>query len=351
MAKVRMGVIGAGWWGTVGHLQPLSQDDRVELVALYSRSADKALQQAAKYGVPRHYTDYRQMIDECALDAVSIATTPNVHYEQALYALERGVNVLMEKPFVLHAAEAEHLAQVAQEKGLKLSVCYPFCFHPWAVEARRAIRSGQIGDIVLVHRIFAQRVYDLYKGDVPGMFDGRPGDHPTPNAASYSDPAIAGGGEGHTQATHALGELLFMTGLRPVSVFAFMNNLDTRVDVVDAMTIRFEGGALGTVSANGQLPARMGLYSIEIVGLRGMFAMDSRYAARLWLEGQPPHELAQPESHPNTVEMVTRNFVRAVLGVEQQHVETEVAVSVVRILDAAYRSAASGQVVNLQGPR
>ncbi len=349
MNKVRMGVIGVGWWGTVGHLEPLCADDRVEVVAVYSRTEAKARQRAEKYSVGKYYTDYRQMIAECALDGVSIATTPNMHYEQARYALEHGVNVLMEKPFVLHAEEAEDLARIAREKGLLLSVCYPWCYHPFAIEARQAIREGKLGRIVLVNRIFAQRVYDLYKGDVPGMFGPERGeDYPVPNAASYSVPEIAGGGEGHTQATHAIGELLYLTGLVPASVFAYMNPLDTAVDVVDAITVRFEGGALGTIGANGLVPPRMGAYSALIMGDKGVLNIDaSRRGAQLWLEGEKPRELVPPEQRVNTVAAVPHNFVRAILGEEPLHVETAVAVNTVKILDAAYRSAAEGQAIEV----
>ena len=342
-----MGVIGVGWWGTVGHLEPLSKDEKAEVVAVYSRSEEKARERAEKYGVARYYADYRRMIDECDLDGVSIATTPNVHYEQARYALEHGVHVLMEKPFVLHAAEAQHLASLARERGLLLSVCYPWCFHPWAVEGRQAIREGKLGRILLVNRLFSQRVYDLYRGDVTDMFSGRAVDYPLPNATSYSDPAVVGGGEGHTQATHAIGELLYLTGLAPASVFAYMNSLDVGLDVVDAIVVRFEGGALGTFSANGLVPKNMGAYSAQVLGDRGIFSIDStRSAGQIWLEGEKPRELERP-AHVSTVALVPQNFLRAIRGEEALHVETEVAVNVVKILDAAYRSAASGQEIRV----
>ena len=71
----------------------------------------------------------------------------------------------------------------------------------------------------------------------------------------YSDPERSGGGQGHLQATHSVGLMLHMTGLRPVSVLALMENLDTRVDVVDAMIAQMDNGALASVGSSGTLHA------------------------------------------------------------------------------------------------
>ena len=82
-----------------------------------------------------------------------------------------------------------------------------------------------------------------------------------------------------------------------------------------------------------------------MLGDQGIFSIDStRSAGQIWLEGEKPRELERP-AHVNTVALVPQNFVRAIRGEEALHVETEVAVNVVKILDAAYRSAASGQEV------
>jgi len=349
MKKARIGIIGVGWWGTVGHLAPLSQDEKAELVAVYSRTEEKARERAERYGVPKHYTDYRKLIEENELDGVIIATTPNMHYEQARFALEHGLHVLMEKPFVLKAEHAEDLARMAREKGLILSVCYPQCFHPWMIEARQHIHDGKLGNLLLMTRTFSQRVYDLYKGEVPPVFGPRGQGYPAPNATSYSDPNIVGGGQGHTQATHTIGELLYLCGLTPVSVFAYMNNLDVAVDVVDAIAVRFANGALATIGTSGQVPPRMGAFGTQIIGDKGVFAMDStRFAAKVWLEGDPmPRDLAQPERRNLTAD-VPRNFVRAILGEEELHIPTQVAIDTVKILDAAYRSAESSCAVDVR---
>lgn len=351
--RVRIGIIGVGWWGTVGHLAPLADDARAEVVAVWSRTEEKAKDRAERYGVPRYYTDYRRMIDECELDGVIIAATPNMHYEQARYALEHGLHVLVEKPFVLRADHARDLARLAKEQGLLLTVCHPILYDPMVIEARRQVRDGSLGNLLAISALFSQRVYDLYRGDVSAFVGGhrRPSGMPRPNARSYADPAIVGGGEGHTQASHIIGTILWITGLRPVSVFAYMNRLDVEVDVVDAITIRFSGGALATVIANGMLPHQVRATSLHIQGDAGILSFDSL--------GRTIYSQTKKDMHPRLTKpdssgpreglaAVPRNFVRAIQGEEALYVETDVAIDEVRILDAAYRSADSRQETDIK---
>jgi predicted dehydrogenase len=232
-----------------------------------------------------------------------------------------------------------------------LSVCHPLLYHPILVRARDELRGGAVGEVLLVTALFSQRVYDLYKGQPgPQAEWARRIGSPLPNATSYSDPAVVGGGEGHTQASHIVGALLWLTGLKPTHVFARMNKLDAPVDVVNAMTVRFEGGALATVAANGLLPRGVGSSFLQVQGADGILGIDPRTRALyLQREGQRgPQPLDVPVPNPRQgLAAVPRNFVRAVLGEEAQHVATTVAIDEVRVLDAAYRSAASGREIEI----
>ena len=350
MKKARIGVIGVGWWGTVGHLEHLVEDPKAEVVAVWSRTEEKAVARAARYGVPQAYTDYREMVDTCDLDGVVIASTPNMHNEQARYALEHGVHVLMEKPFVLQAEHARSLHQLARQNGLLLSVCHPLLYRSGVTAARQAILGGDIGDPVVLSAVFAQRVYDLYAGQTPAVFQ-KPDAMPRPNAQSYADPAVSGGGQGHTQASHVVGALLWLTGLRPAEVFAFMNCRDLDLDVVDAMTLRFDDGTLGTVVANGLVARGTRSMGVEVQGEKGILAVDVAQGTAVLHTGaqREPRRFGGnvPEDREN-VAAVPRNFVRAILGETDLHVGPEVAVREVEVLDAAYRSAASGQAVCIE---
>jgi len=179
-------------------------------------------------------------------------------------------------------------------------------------------------------------------GPLKGVDDVRP------DATSYSDPEIAGGGEAHGQISHPLSVLLYITGFRPVSAFAYMSKLDLAVDVVDTISVRFENGALASLSATGLIPAQMISLGMQILGERGMVDIDAfRQTGRIWLADQAQPQALKPVEHCDIFAPVSRNFVRAILGDESLQVETRVAVDVVRILDAAYASAATGRSVDI----
>ncbi len=343
MSSVRIAVIGVGWWGTCGHLAPLSEDPLAEVVAVYSRTLAKARAQAERYGVPRWYNDVDQLLDECELDAVIVATTPNVHYEHARRALERGLHTLVEKPFTLSAQHARDLARIAEERNLLLSVAHPYLFNRTIHRARELVRE-RVGPIVAVNALFAQRVIDLYRGDTSWLEAQREAmpDFQPPNRTSYSDPAVVGGGEGHTQASHLVGTVLWVTGLRPQEVFAYMDNADTRVDVVDAIALRFQGNAVGTLMANSYLPMRAHTHDVTVYGQEGVvrIAWDNAGGRAMLLAGADPEPIEAQGVAPAAE--VPRNFVRAILGQEQLRVPAQIAVDEVAILDAAYRSAERG---------
>lgn len=346
MVTARVAILGVGWWGTVAHLAPLANDPLAEVVAVWSRTEEKAKQRAQAYGVPHAYTDWRALIDECALDGVIVASTPNMHYAQARYALEHGLHVLVEKPFVIETGQATALQRLAADRGLLLGVCHPMLFYEPLQSARQVLQSGQLGRILLVSGHFSQRCYELYHGHAGMSRRAVDLDRPAPNPNSYSDPAIAGGGEGHTQASHIVGATLWLTGLRPASVFAFMQNLDAPVDVVNALTIQYEGGALGTITANGLVARETFETEIQIQGELGTMYLSSRSNPGAGTDercrGYVTYPLPTRADYAPAAEKVPRNFVRAILGQEELRVGTQVAVDEARILTAAYCSVATG---------
>ena len=106
MKKLRVGVIGIGFIGAA-HVEALRRLGYVDVVAVanHNNGAQKAKELFVEHG----YDDYHEMIDKESLDAVHICTPNNTHYEMAMYAMEHGVNVMLEKPFTMTIEEAEKL--------------------------------------------------------------------------------------------------------------------------------------------------------------------------------------------------------------------------------------------------
>jgi predicted dehydrogenase len=166
-----------------------------------------------------------------------------------------------------------------------------------------------------------------------------------PTASTWADPAIAGGGYGHAQLSHLTGLLFWLTGLRAEEVYAQMTAPGARVDLYDAMVVRFQGGAIGTVSGAGSVPdAGPFQVDIRIFGDQGNLLLDAE------------RERVEVRRHDGTVTQVPvtpgegayacdgppNRFIDLILGKTTRNDSPgEAGARSVELLDAAYRSARS----------
>ncbi|MGN1080928.1 MAG: Gfo/Idh/MocA family protein [Acutalibacteraceae bacterium] len=106
----------------------------------------------AKHGLEndtgiRRYTDYKKMIDENRLDLVGISTESGLHAEIALYCIDRGINVIIEKPMAMSIADADEIIKRSEEKGVKVSACHQNRFNIAVQKMRMALEEGRFGKI------------------------------------------------------------------------------------------------------------------------------------------------------------------------------------------------------------
>src|SRR5215469_4365150 len=158
MKKVRIGIIGAGWWATSAHIPAVKSHPGAELVAVQSREKSNCEKIARDFGAKHAFVDYRELLALKELDAVIVSSTPNVHFTQARAALERGLHVLVEKPMTFTADEARELVEAAAQKKAQLLVSCPWHYTAHGQEARRLIHSGALGQIKMISRSEERRV-------------------------------------------------------------------------------------------------------------------------------------------------------------------------------------------------
>lgn len=117
MAKVRAGIIGAGYFAEAVHLPALSRNGDIEMAAICRRSEAPLKVTAAKYGIPKTYTDYREMIAKEKLDVVYVLVSVDQTLEVASATMEAGIPTLLEKPPGKNSKEARKLCEVADRTG------------------------------------------------------------------------------------------------------------------------------------------------------------------------------------------------------------------------------------------
>jgi predicted dehydrogenase len=171
-----------------------------------------------------------------------------------------------------------------------------------------------------------------------------------PDPKTWADPQVAGGGYGHAQLSHSTGMLFWLTGLVPETVYALMSAPGAKVDLYDALSVKFAGGAIGTVSGAGTIPpAGNAQYQVDLrlFGSDGLLMLDCE-RARLQLrrfDGRHQQLELAPDAGTYSCEDPPNNFVDLVLGkTTENFAPGEAAMRSVTMLDAAYRSAVSGQV-------
>jgi predicted dehydrogenase len=342
--KIRIGVIGAGWWATAGYLPLLATDARVEIAAVNRLGATELERVQREFGASAAFEDYREMLASVELDAVLVTSPHTLHYEHAAAALRRGAHVLVEKPMTTTAADARKLVVLAKEAHRHLLVPYGWNFTALAREARRLVQQGAIGDIEHVSLHMASALGDLFSGE--GLAESR--DHMfRPASSTWADPQKAGG-YGWGQLTHALGLLFGITELAPVEVFAITHPSKAGVDAYDAAVICFANGAQGTLSGAATVPKSCGFQiDLRLFGTQGMLLLDIervRLEVRRHDRADTVAVLASDAGAYSPAPVIDA-FVGLCAGESQENdAPGTVGLRSVEVLDALYRSATSGQI-------
>jgi len=320
MDKVRIGLIGCGGFQRyrVGNLLKVkdavitaladTSDEQISLM----RSAH-----AATADLPA-YHDYKEMIEKGGIDAVMIATPHTQHIDQILYSLEHGLHTLCEKPMVTTVADAHRVIAARDKAGKQAMVSYQRHFQAEFRYIRDKILSGEAGEVTYIAALQCQG----WKKGTAGSW--------------RQDLGLSGGGQLNDSGSHLIDIMLWSTGLQASAVSANIDNRGTAVDIDSALSIKFRNGALGTITVVGDAPKwheditiwcdRMMFAIRQDQGLTITYADGSRFKAENLIGGTTADQ----------------NFVDAILGRGKIESPFECGLEVIRLTEAAWKSAANG---------
>ena len=271
--KLRMALVGGGQGAFIGrvHCTAAVLDNRAALVAgALSSDPARAKASAADYDIPdeRAYGSYGEMIDgekklpaERRIDFVSVATPNHTHFEIAKAAAEAGFNVVCDKPMTFDLAQAEALAECVDRTGVVFAVSHNYTGYPLVRQAREMVKSGELGEIEAVRSNYIQ-----------GWLRTRLESDQQKQASWRTDPAKSGAaGCFGDIGTHAFNLARFITGLLPETVSCHLKTFAAgrKLDDYGHAVVRFENGALGTVTASQISHGRENDLFIEIDGTKG----------------------------------------------------------------------------------
>jgi predicted dehydrogenase len=153
-ASIGVGVGGTGFMAGA-HLDALRRLPDVEIVAVAGHDPRHTAELATRYGA-RAYGDYRELLDDPAVDAVHTCTINRLHYDVNLAALEHGKHVLSEKPLATDSQESARLVAAAERAGVVSGVCFNYRHYPLVAQIRAMLQSGEYGAPHLIHGHYLQ---------------------------------------------------------------------------------------------------------------------------------------------------------------------------------------------------
>jgi UDP-N-acetylglucosamine 3-dehydrogenase len=240
---LKAAVVGLGSMGR-NHARVYRELDGVELACVVDSDARAAAQVGRINGAP-HYTSIEEAFAQAKPDLVSLAVPTVHHHAMARQILEAGVHTLVEKPITTSIEQAEELVDLAQAKGLVLSVGHIERFNPVVGELRRRLREGMLGRLYQIH---AQRL--------------------SPYPSRIRDAGVV-----MDLASHDIDLMLFLTGEVPERLVGeTLSSINSdREDLFNGM-MRFKSGCLGVLNVNWMTPRKV--RQLTLTGARGMFHCD-----------------------------------------------------------------------------
>ena len=360
MAKLRAGVIGLGMGNN--HFNGYLSHPDVEVVAIADRREDR--RERAKATCEEHnikiYHEGIDLIRNEKLDILSVAVPNNQHKELAIAGLEAGANVLCEKPMAMNTAEAIEMLNTAKKCGKKLGINFSYRFTPQSRAMKQVVDSGAMGEIY-----FGETTW-LRRDGIPGLAKANFNTSSTGGMGSwFFDKAQSGGGPLIDLGVHRLDLALWLMGYpEPAWVMgstyakigperAEKQGLVYSVEDLACAMIKFKNGAslqlkvswASNIQAAEEQATRLvgtkcGLlqknvnegynYEVEFFKTEDGIPLDSKL--------HEPAPVAQSSYHL---------FVEAVRDNTDFLVNPEEGVTVMRLLDAIYESAATGKPVEM----
>ncbi|RKR85431.1 putative dehydrogenase [Mucilaginibacter gracilis] len=198
VSGIKWGIIGCGNVTEVKSGPAFNKVADSELIAVMRRDAVKAIDYAERHNVGKWYNDATELMSDPEINSIYIATPPSSHKDYAIEALKRGLNVYVEKPVTLNAAEAQEIADALKQSTAKLSVAHYRRAVPMFLYVKNLLDTKAIGDVRTVQiKMWQARKPQLIADSEQNW---------------RVDPALSGGGYFHDLAPHQLDLMLYFFG-------------------------------------------------------------------------------------------------------------------------------------------
>ena len=327
--KFRWGILGCAGIAIRKFIPALREARRTEVLAIASRTREKAQAAAADLDIPRGYGSYDELLADPDVDAIYNPLPNDLHCPWTIRAAAAGKHVLCEKPLAMNAAEVRRMIAACKRHRVVLMEAFMYRFHPQWDLVRSLIAAGRIGDVRLVRATFSFVI-------------NRPADN-------YRYKLENGGGARMDVGCYCVNAARLVFGCEPERVAASHHiSKKLGVDMTTCGVLEFPGKRIAVFDSSFEFHGRFG---IDIEGTGGRI-----FVPVPWLPAPDRAEIVLTSGgntktlrarHANQYTLEAEHFADCVRTGSTPRFPASDALANMRVLDAIARSARNGTSVRL----
>ena len=234
-------------------ISPIRVSKKSELLAVASRSQERASQYAANWEIPRYYSNYEDLLADPEIDVIYNSLPNALHAEWSIKAMKMGKHVLCEKPLTTNVNDADAVIEAANKTGRIISEAFMYRHHPQTLLVKQMIDNGEIGNLQMIWGSFC--FYLTRQADI------------------RFDPAL-GGGSVWDVGCYPTSYARYLTGKEPVEVFGHLVSGPTGIDLLCAGQLLFPDRVISQFECSFISPYKVGM---EITGDKGRITIPDPY--------------------------------------------------------------------------
>jgi predicted dehydrogenase len=151
--QLRWGLLGTGRINRA-LIPPIRSSKKSQLMAVASRSYEKASEYANNWGIPHFYASYKELLADPEIDVIYISLPNGLHTEWSIKAMQAGKHVLCEKPLTTNSKDVDAIIDTVRKTGMVISEAFMYRHHPQTLMVKKMVESGEIGNLQIIRGSF-----------------------------------------------------------------------------------------------------------------------------------------------------------------------------------------------------
>ena len=330
MRKIQWGILSTANIGIKRVIPAILSGERGTIAAIASRDASRAAEVAARFAIPGSYGSYEALLNDSAIDAIYNPLPNHLHVEWTVKALNAGKHVLCEKPLGINAMQTQAIVDARDRSQKRVIEAFMVRHHPQWHRVRALVRGGRIGTVRSIQSAFLFTVLDPH---------------------NVRNQAKLGGGALYDVGCYPLVTARYIFGAEPTRAIALIDrDAKLGIDTLTSGLLEFPGGGQLVFSSAFRAAAYQ---RVTILGTDGRievpvpFTPSKDLACRIIIDSGKSLDGASAEFEDfaavDQYALQCDAAAAVFLGETQQEFPIEDGMATMRIIDALYRSAASGR--------